>query len=158
MAGSATLNPAVLIDDLVSVVDELRGELHPEFGIRAYRTHVVRRTWSGASVGQGRYTEVVTELLPQPKVWTWDGIRWGLEACGLNEMGEIKLTEVSLTYTEAELTGGELGANEQWLVRISEAHGQGSSTRNFVHIRPPFVDRERDIGYILWLKFANVPS
>jgi hypothetical protein len=153
MAGTAILDPNVLVDGLVAdVIDGLREDLHPQFGVRAYRVFTVLRTWSGAYVGDGDPTEVVAELRPQPLVHTWDGLRWGLEACGLNEMGEIKLTEVSLTYTEAELAGGALAANQQWLIRVTEAHGQASSTRNFVHVRPPYVDRIRDMGWVLWLR------
>jgi hypothetical protein len=158
VGGSAILEDGTLVDDLVPLIDDLRGELHQLFGVRAYRTHRVKRTWAGAFIGEGTFVDEVVEILPQPKVWTWDGLRWGMGAAGLNEMGEIQLTEVSLTYTEAELTGGTLPANVQWMFRISEAHGQGSSSRHFAHVRPPFVDREQDMGWILWLKFVDVPS
>lgn len=159
MAGSAVLDPNVLVDSLVAdVIDGLRGELHPEFGIRAYRASLVIRTWAGRFIGEGgSFTETVTEITPQPKVWTWDGIRWGLEACGLNEMGEVKLTEVSLTYTNADLDPPH-EENQEFFIRITEAHGQGTPPRNFVHVRPPFIDREKDFGWVLWLKFVNTPD
>lgn len=157
MGGSAILDPEVLIDDLiVDVVDGLREELHPQFGIRAFRVYLVKRTWAGRSVGEGKFTDVAVEIRPQPKVWTWDGLRWGLEACGLNEMGEVKLTEVSLTFTSAELTGGMLNANQMFYVKIGEAHGQGNPDRFFVHVRPPFPDRTKDLGWVLALKRTNL--
>lgn len=159
MAGSAFLDPDVLVDDLVPLIDELRGDLHPEFGVRAYRVFACKRVSSGRFPGEGKASIVdVGEILPQPRVWTWDGLRWGLEACGLNEMGEIKLTEISLTYTDADLTGGDLPGNVQWMFRLEEAHGQGTPPRFFVHVRPPFIDREKDMGWVAWLKFVNLPS
>jgi len=157
MAGSAILDPDVLVDGLVTdVIDGLREDLHPQFGVRSYRTFLVLRTWSGGDFGVGRPVDVEKEIRPQPLVWTWDGMRWGLEACGLNEMGEIKLTEVSLTYTDADLTGPDLEPNQAWYIKLTDAQGQGSPARYFVHVRPPFKDRVKDMGWVVWLKFINL--
>jgi hypothetical protein len=160
MAGSAILDPDVLIDDLVpDVIDGLRSELHPEFGVRAYRVFTVLRTWSGKTTGEGSVAEVETELDPQPRVQRWDGYKFELATCGLDDLGEIKLTEVSLTCTHKDLTGKddatELGKNQEFLIKLTEAHGQGNPVRFFQHTRPPFVDREKDMGWVLWLRSAK---
>jgi len=154
MGGAAILDPDVLVDGLVEdVIDGLREDLHPAFGVRAYRVFTVERSWSGSMIGQGQATDVVRELRPQPRVLVWDGLRYSMEPCGLDEAGEIKLTEVSITYTQAEIDGGgALRPNQEWLIRVSEAHGQAQRDRYYQHTRPPFVDREKDMGWILWLR------
>lgn len=158
MPGSATLDPNVLVDSLVTdVIDGLREDLHPQFGVRAYRTFTILRTWSGLIVGEGTPADVVTELRPQPRVAVWDGLEYRLEPCGLDLEGDIKLTEVSLTYTQAELDGGGvLTGNQQWLFRLDEAHGQAQRSKYFIHTKPPFADREKDMAWILWLRNVEI--
>lgn len=160
MPGNATLDPNVLVDSLVpGVIDGLRRSLHPAFGVRAYRVFTILQTWSGASIGQGQKTEVVNEIDPQPLVdiWTEAGaLRFELSRCGLDEAGTIRVREVSLTYTEAELIGPQpLAANQRWLIRISEAHGQENTDKYFIHTKPPYVDREKDMGWVMWLRVAE---
>ncbi len=156
LTGIATLNPDVLVDDLVlDVIDGLREDLHPELGVRAYRVYRVVRTWSGAGAGEGSYVDSAAELRPQPLVWQWDGLRWVQLLCGLQDTGDVKLTEVSLTYTERQLTAGldgaDLAANQEAFLAIAEAHGQASITRLYTHQRPPYIDRIEDMGWVVWL-------
>lgn len=157
LVGEAVLSPTVLVDSLVGdVIDGLRESLHPDFGVRAYRVYRVIRTWSGQRVGEGVMTQEALELRPQPRVGVWNGLRMELAVCGVDEMGEIVLTEVSLTYTEAQLTGGgALGMNQELFLGLAEAHGQGQRRRLFSHTRPPFVDREKDMGWKVWLQPAK---
>lgn len=157
MPGSATLGTN-LVDELVGdVVDSLRDDLHTEFGVRAFRVYTVRRAWTGRRVGEGRKTDVVTEITPQPAVHRWDGFELELAQCGLDEIGEVRLSEVSLTYTYDELTGGALPDNVQWFIRLSEAHGQLNPDRYFVFTRPPYPDREKTLGWVLWLRASEAP-
>lgn len=151
--GESILDDDVLVDSLVvDVIDGLREDLHPQFGVRPYRVWVVRRKWSGRRLGEGSSIDQEIELRPQPRIAVWDGFRFRMEPCGLDEMGEIRLTEVSLTMTHDELTGGEMGMAEQILYKVGEAHGQGQPDRYFTIAAPPFVDREKDMGWILRLK------
>lgn len=155
MAGSATLNSAVLIDGLVGVIDGLRGSLHPLAGIRPYRTYTVLRTYDGRRVGEGDFSELVAELTPAPRVMAWEQVsqqRYELAACGLDTVGEIALTEVSLSYTFAEIAGPTLEMNQQWIIRLTEGHGQANPPRDYVLQKPPFVDREKDMGWMMWLR------
>lgn len=153
LIGSATLDPDVLVDSLVpDVIDGLREELHPAFGVRAYRAYRVIRTWSGRVAGDGRSTDVGAELRPQPRVKMWNGLKFVQAVCGIRELGDVQLTEVSLTYTDGDLTGQPLAANQEMFIAIGEANGQGSPLRVWAHTVPPFIDRERDMGWVLSLR------
>lgn len=158
LAGAAVLNPDVLVDSLVpEVIDGLREDLHPPFGVRAYRLYRVVRSWTGKTTGEGSIVSTVgVEFRPQPKVEVWNGLRFESMTCGVNEAGEIKISELSLTYTQDQLTGrdqpGGLRKNQECFLALGEAHGQGSRTQLFAHTRPPFVDREKTMGWVCWLR------
>ncbi len=158
LVGTAVLDPDVLVDSLVTdVIDGLRGELHPGFGVRAYRAYRVIRTWDGERVGDGVATDVVAELLPQPDVATWDGLSLEQARCGLEEVGEVTLTEVSLSYTYDQLTRrGTLAPTAEIFFVIGEAHGQGQYPIAFTHAKPPYVDRTKNLGWQLWLTKVEV--
>jgi len=153
LIGSAVLDPNVLVDSLVpDVIDGLREELHPQFGVRAYRTYRVIRTWTGQVAGDGDPVDVGAEIRPQPRVKQWDGLKYVQAVCGIRELGDVRLTEVSLTYSDSDLTGQPLAANQEIIIAIGEAHGQGSPLRVWTHIVPPFIDREVDMGWVLNLR------
>ena len=163
--GTEFLDPDVLVDSLVvDVIDGLREELHPLFGVRAYKVFTEARTWSGNIIGEGSLSKVEVELRPQPRVRAWDqggrGFELDLAKCGIDELGEIKLTEISLTNTFKELAGRDpntsLPKNQEFLLRLEDAHGQANPVRYFTHTRPPFVDREKDMGWVMWLRRTQV--
>lgn len=156
MPGTATLDSDVLVDDLLTdVVDGLRAELHPAFGVRAFRVFTVARAWSGGQVGRGDPTDTVVELDPQPLVHSFAGLMRTQEPCGFDIAGAVKLTEVSLTYTQAELLACEAPAGTEYLIRIDEAHGQAQASKYFTHAKPPYPDRIQDIGWVLWLELVE---
>lgn len=161
MAGSATIDQTVLVDGLLGTIDALR-DLGRQFGQRAYRMYRVLRTWSGGAVGEGAYTDVLTEMTPRPCVHPFtEGLDNKLRPCGLMEAGVVKLTEVSLTYTYGELTGAGLSAGQEHLLLLREGYGQGQPDRYWRLDRPPFPDRENDIGWILWMRLqqsVDVPT
>lgn len=153
LVGAATLDDETLVDSLVGdVIDELRDDLHTQFGVRAYRVYRVIRTWTGPAVGEGTFTDEAHELRPQPLVTVWDGLRFVQAVCGIEEMGEIKLTEISLSYTEAQLLGQPLASNQELVIALGDAHGQGSSWHYFRYARPPYIDRVRDFGWVAVLR------
>jgi hypothetical protein len=160
LIGEATLDQDVLVDSLVTdVIDGLRDELHPQFGVRAYRVYRVIRTWTGRLAGEGQATDVAAELRPQPRVMVWDGLRYAQAICGIRELGEVRLSEVSLSYTEAQLTGQPLGKNQECYLAIAEGNGQASTTRLYGHTAPPFVDREKTLGWLVYLRCVDgVPA
>ena len=158
MGGSAILDPDVLVDSLVvDVIDGLRDELNAEFGVRSYSVFTRHITWSGAQVGQGVATTVDTEITPRPRVAIWGGYRYELQKCGIDEIGQVEITEVSISYTEAELVGvrATMGKNQQWLILLREGHGQASREKAFIHDKPPFIDREKNLGWTMWLRAAE---
>lgn len=153
LIGTATLDPNVLVDSLVpDVIDGLREELQPAFGIRAYRVYRVIRTWGGKDVGEGGYTDDAGELRPQPRVKMWNGLRYVQAVCGIRELGDVMITEVSLTYSAEDLEPRSLARNQELFFAIGEANGQGSPIRLWTHTAPPFIDREKDMGWALNLR------
>jgi hypothetical protein len=156
MSGSATLDPNVLVDSLVpDVIDGLRRELHPLFGVRAFDVSLVTRSWSGGEIGRGDPSDTEVLIDPQPLVHPFSSMDFEMEPCGLDEAGWVKLTEVSLTYTHDELLAGAALDGVEHLIKISEAHGQGQPDRFFVHKRPPYPDRIKDMGWVLYLEVAT---
>lgn len=169
MGGNATLDSDILLDDLVGLADDLRDDLHTDFGVRAFRVYTVLRTWDGGYVGEGTASEVETEITPQPRVLPYStagamaGLAYKLEPCGLDEAGLVILKEVSLSYTQAELTGRpvvdgveqSMADGQEWVIRIREAHGQEQSYKDFKIKGAPFPDRENDVGWELRLTRAE---
>ena len=153
LIGAATLDPSVLVDSLVpDVIDGLREDLHPAFGVRAYRVYRVIRTWGGKIVGEGTFTDDAGELRPQPRVKVWDGLRYVQATCGIRELGDVQLTEVSLTYSAEQLEPRSLKRNQECFFAIGEGNGQGTPLRVWTHTAPPFIDREKDMGWALFLR------
>lgn len=152
MPGSAALGTN-LVDSLLSVVDDLRGSLHPDMGVRQWRVFVVRRVFASGVVNEGSSVDNLTEILPQPLVSDY-GLKYELTPAGLDEGGEIALSEVSLTYTEDELDpSGVAGTQVIYLLR--DAHGQSIKDRYYVLISPPKPDRVNTIGWMLRLRLLS---
>ena len=155
MGGSAVLGTN-LVDELVAVADSLRDGLHPEFGVRQFRVYTVLRTYASGSTGDGSFTDVETQLTPQPKVQPYhERILYELDRCGVDEAGFVLLREISLTYTVAELIGPSMASGQEWLIKITDAHGQGIADQYFVVSRKPYPDREKDIGWWMELERAS---
>lgn len=152
LAGEAILS-GNLVDSLVpDVIDGLRDSLYPDFGVRAYRTYRIIRTWTGSEIGDGTFTDDAAELRPQPRVLEWTGLARRLAACGIQDLGDVILEEVSLTYTEPQLTGrGVLTNTQQLFIAIGEAQGGLQPAVLYTHHKPPFADREKTMGWILYL-------
>lgn len=154
MAGSATLG-SNLVDDLVTMADDLRGDLYADMGVAPWEVHVIKRRWSGVRRNEGVATIVSdTTLDPPPMVKEKD--RLELIAAGREERGTVTLTGISLTYTEAELTGGTLAANEEFYWKFIDAHGQERATSYFVVKDPPATDRLGELGWTVTLLRAEV--
>jgi hypothetical protein len=157
LIGTATLDQEVLIDDLVAdVIDGLRDELNPEFGIRAYRVYRVIRTWSGTEPGDGTPSDVAGELRPYPRVKFWDGFRYQENPAGLNDVGKVQCTEVSLTYSAADLNP-PLNRNQELIIAIVITIDL-SIVGYFTHLQPPYIDREKDLGWSLNLIKVETPA
>jgi hypothetical protein len=148
--GAASLGDN-LVDDLVPVADELRDELHIEFGVRQYRCFGIRETWSGATVGVGAHAVTqVNEFLPSPNVELND--KHDLTPGGLLASGTCKLTEVSLTYTQNQIMGEPMAANEAWHIVLADGIGQEISRKIFIPQDHPTTDRDGNVGWEVILR------
>jgi hypothetical protein len=136
---AAVLNPGLLGDVLVDVVDGIRREVRAALGTRPHRVAIITRTWSSGRPGIGTPTDTVIELDPPPMV-TDLSLRVDLRPAGREEEGDVLLTEVSLRYTEAELHPSTVGATE-WAYRITDAHGQQLAPRFYTVSKPPAIRR-----------------
>jgi hypothetical protein len=146
-----------LVDDLVPVVDSLRADLYQSMGNRQFNVHVIKRRWSGAERGDGDVT-VLSDITLSPMPNFVDETTWELMSHGRVEEGEAGLTEVSLTYSEDELTGGTLAVNEECYLAVVDARGQGVTPMYFVISRPPVTDRDQNIGWVLALKRVTIEN
>ena len=102
--------------DLIPVVDEAR-DLIDDLGLRLYTVQTVTRTWSGARRGEGTATDVAVTLSPTPKV-SDPPPRRNPELGGRTEVGERQVSRISASYDVDDLTGGALGASQEffWLL------------------------------------------
>lgn len=155
---NATLGPNVL-DDLVSVVDSVRADVHASLGTRQHVVTLCKRLWDGGRPGAGNLTFTQQQVISPPPLLAKWGVTGRLSPCGLEENGEVVLVEVSLTYTEAELYLPTLQAGEEFYYRIEDAHGQGVRKRSFVPCQPPYVVRsgeegmpDHPLGWVVTLK------
>jgi hypothetical protein len=153
MPGSASLDPNVLVDSLLTTVDSVR-DLYRTLGATQWRVFTVRRVWSGTHRGEGTSVDTAVELLPTPLVTDMRGR--ALDPAGMHEDGQVMLKELSLTYTEAQLLGGTVAANEEWFYKLVENRGQHIVTRFYnVGKAPPQPDRMQTIGWIITLNRAE---
>lgn len=158
-----------LEDDLVPMIDGLRGELNSAFGTRQYDVYIVRRRWPSGRIGddaEDTQPPVVTaiKLDPRPSlVFPTTGARfWAMTAAGRDLSGEAVLMEVSLTYTEDQLTGGAFDTNpsddEDFYYMTVDALTQGVRPRYWKPNAPPIPDREKTIGWVVPLKVIAEPT
>lgn len=153
--GTATMQDN-LVDDLAVVADSLRDELHTDFGVRQYQCYLAKASWSGGHVGVGAKTvSYVKELIPSPRVVLID--RHDLTEGGLQETGTAKLTEISLTYSQADLLGEPMATGEEFHYLLVDRLGQGVSRRVFIPQDHPYPDREKNIGWEVLIRRVDNP-
>lgn len=98
---------------LIGTVDRLR-DLLTQFGFRPYEVRVVRTRWTGGYRGEGQEVVIWEEaILPTPLISSLDGVAHVVNAVGLDEIGTVKLSEVSGRYAEGFLTGVDEEGNPQ---------------------------------------------
>ncbi len=156
MPGSAVIGTN-LVDSLLGMVDELRDSLHTDFGVRQFRVFVVTRSWSGGFKGEGVATDVEIEIDPQPLVSPYR-VEYEKEACGLESAGVCTLSEISLSYTHAELVGPPASEASEFWLRIEDAHGQGIPDSYWQPAGDPTPDRVNTIGWLLNLRRMSNPG
>jgi len=115
---------STLIEELSPLADELR-LLHDEFGTRAYTVKMVavqRHSMDEVSYDTGK-AEVIYEetITPTPKVSDTSGKDIDLSMIGAENVGGLKVEEISFSYTEAELSGDTYVAQPdvEWFWELS---------------------------------------
>lgn len=105
-----------LRSDLIPVVDDTRS-LIADLGLRLYTVQTVLRTWSGTQRGLGEASDVTVAIEPTPRV-SDPPPRRTPESGGRTETGDRQVTRISATYEMDDLTGGTLGALQEffWLI------------------------------------------
>jgi hypothetical protein len=147
---------ANLVDDLVPMVDELRNELHADMGIRQFRLYHVHAQWSGGLVGVGAKTiTTISEILPAPRLVMADTHH--LTEGGLQEIGVGTLSEVSLSYSEAQLLGKPMAPGAEFFYLTVDGLGQGVQRRVFIPQDHPWPDREKTIGWKFRVRRVDGP-
>lgn len=142
---------ANLVDDLIIAVDEIRANLFPDLGVRGYSLTRVIRTWADGDIGYGAPT--LSELPIEPPPLVEYSKRTDRLENGRTEDARLKVTEVSLAYTEDQLTGGAPALGKEVYYRLEETQNQGQATSYWVLENTPEPDRMNlDIGWTMRLK------
>lgn len=144
----ATILGDNVLDDLLDVVDDLRGDLHDNFGTREYRVQAIIRTYTG-NRQDGYYAEVTTELSPPPKI---DFIRDEFEMNGAGKLSkdQIRITQLSLNFSKDQLLPVVGMQNVKVYFRLIDNHGENMPDRIF-HLKGlPSIDRKKTVGWICY--------
>lgn len=99
-----------LVKKLGPTADKLR-DLVSQAGLRPYRFRIIRERWSGGKRNQG-VPEVTStfEVTPTPKIADFNSLTEDLTPVGLDEVGEVQVSQISPRFTEDQLRGyGENG-------------------------------------------------
>lgn len=98
---------------LIGVVDRLR-DLNSRLGFRPYEVRVVRTRWTGGERGDGQEIVIWEQpILPTPLIASMDGVSRVVNIVGLDEIGSVRLSEVSGRYAEGFLSGVDETGNPQ---------------------------------------------
>lgn len=94
------------------VADNIR-QVATRLGARPYRCFLVWSTWTNGVRGEGEEVETMrTEILPTPVVTSMDQIALNPQNVGLVQIGDVKVTEISVSFTEDQLMGRLGGATQ----------------------------------------------
>lgn len=98
---------------LIGTVDRLR-DLNTRLGFRPYEVRLIRTRWTGGYRGDGQEVVIWEEsILPTPLIGSLDGVARVVNIVGLDELGSVRLSEVSGRYAEGFLTGTDEEGNPQ---------------------------------------------
>ena len=134
-----------LARSLISVADGIRN-LYASFGLRPYVVRIIKTRWSGGRRGVGAETVISeTPILPVPLASDISSLAEVNTAVGVDEFGEIVVSQISGAYTEDFLRGQDsqgrpVAVDEQFYWEIefppSCAGGDGDRRRFVVKGAP----------------------
>lgn len=131
--------PATCIERVAPCIDMVR-DIQTKLGLRQYVVSLVRTRWTGGERGDGVEQVVSTEpLLPVPKVQELVALSATNTNVGEQEFGSLTVSEISIRYTEAQLTGAPVGVDENFYWEIEFVGGQqpAQRKRRFTVNAPP---------------------
>ena len=138
---------STLADTLISPIDVVRHNLHTILGDRPYIVYLVKRKWDGGNRGIGNVTEVSrVQVDPVPLISNATDLQ--AQESGLDEIGTINISEVSLSYNQDALTGGSLAVDEEFFWEVQYDSG---NTRRYKPVGMPVRDIAGNFGYKLIL-------
>jgi len=135
---------------LVGTVDQLR-DLYTSFGLRPYLVRIIRTKWSGGRRGAGQES-VFREMLlePTPRVMDMDGLNEIVQAVGLDEVGGIRVDQISGRYSEDELRGAipdndpiDKDENVFYEIEFPQTDGRSGVRRRFLLDAAPFYEADK---------------
>lgn len=96
------------VGELGPCVDRIR-DIYTKLGTRTYTVKMVKTRWSAGQRGDG-VEEMVEEtiILPTPKITSFVDLDALITGVGVTEMGGVRLSQVSMSFTEDELAGRSL--------------------------------------------------
>ena len=99
------LRSSLLGGCLVPVVDAVR-DIATQLGARPYEVALVHTRWSGGVRNDGTESVASREVIvPTPLVRDHNNLTNTLQSNGLDELGLVRVSEISLAYTEDCLLG-----------------------------------------------------
>jgi hypothetical protein len=150
-----------LIASLTPCVDAIR-DINTQIGARPYQVMLVWTRWSGGDRGVGVEEAIREELiLPTPKLADMASLSRDLSSVGVDEVGSVRISEISARYTEDYLVGrcddGSAIAEDQnfyWEIRFPRADGCGMR-RRFVPKSAPSLEATKFQWTISLLKASE---
>lgn len=127
-----------LVRSLVPCVDKIR-DLYTCLGARAYTISLVYTRWTGGVRGRGAEEVIRNDpILPTPEVSDFTSISQDVISIGTEEIGEIRVGQISARYTEDELlgTGTSPDQNFYWEIQFLSPNG-ATVRRRFVPSSAP---------------------
>lgn len=128
-------------------VEDRGNEVEARLGMRPYTVSVVHTRWSGGRRGNGLEELVrVVPILPVPKITDLTGLTVLTTATQVTEAGQILLSKISLTYTEADLQAQGTSPADDVYYEITFLAGcseEGGARRRFQVRSAAFCDAER---------------
>jgi hypothetical protein len=91
------------LSEISSSIDQIR-HIHDYFGTRPYKIFIITKEWSEGEQNFGQLIErSKLELLPNPKIEKYNDISGRWEPFGEAYDGQIRLSEISSTYSMEQL-------------------------------------------------------
>ena len=102
---SGTELSRTLASCLISVADSVR-DIYTQLGLRTYSVKIIRTAWTGGRRGVGiEYIKDSLDILPTPRISSLDELTEVLQPVGLDELGSIRVSEISGRFSEDQLLG-----------------------------------------------------